>query len=108
MGALQSARNSRPDVRIQPRAARQVLEESDATLTRLRKHDAETRSHHGISVHVGEEGEEREGFALLRSSAHGHAVRCYRQPAERLEMEQTGRLTHLTGSSPGSDRVGPN
>jgi len=63
MGAPQSARNSRPDVRIQPRAARQVLEESDATLTRLRKHDAETRSHHGISVHVGEEGEEREGFA---------------------------------------------
>ena len=56
----------------------------------------------------GEEGEEREGLTLLRSSAHGHAARCYRQPAERLEMEQTGRLTHLTGSSPGSDRVGLN
>src|SRR5438034_5352213 len=36
MGAPQSARNSRPDVRIQPRAARQVLEESeDRKSTRL-------------------------------------------------------------------------
>src|SRR2546430_7569599 len=40
----------------------------------------------------GEEGEERERLALLRGSAHGHAVGCYRSEEHTSELQSQSNL----------------